>query len=112
MVQIGLEKTTEDVDKKIPNTTGLAKMTDYGTKITEIENKIHSVTGLVTIAAQTTNATKIKNKIPGITDMAAKATLNTKAVPHRWNSPCYGEGAYPPRSSNQNASTRRAQLSV
>ena len=30
----------------------------------------------------------------------------------RWSSPCRGEGAYPPRSSKQSASTRRAQLSV
>ena len=33
-------------------------------------------------------------------------------LPPRWNSPCCDEGAYPPRSSNQSASTRRAQLSV
>ena len=31
--------------------------------------------------------------------------------PPRWNSPWRGEGAYPPKSSNQSASTR-AQLSV
>ena len=29
-----------------------------------------------------------------------------------WNSPCRGEGTYPPRSSNQSTSTRRAKLSV
>ena len=67
MIQIGREKTTEDVDKKIPNTTGLAKMTDYNTKITEIENT-------------STKATNIKSKITGVTDLATKATLNTKAV--------------------------------
>ena len=33
-------------------------------------------------------------------------------LPLRWNSPCCDERAYPPRSSNQSASTRRAQLSV
>ena len=32
--------------------------------------------------------------------------------PPRWNSLCRSEGAYPPRSSNQSASMRRAQLSV
>ena len=35
-----------------------------------------------------------------------------QGCPPRWNSPCHGEGAYQPRSSNQRASTRRAQLSV
>ena len=35
-----------------------------------------------------------------------------QAAPPRWNSPCGGEGAYPLRSSNQSASTSRAQLSV
>ena len=33
-------------------------------------------------------------------------------IPPRWSSPCRGEGAYPLRSSNQSASTRKAQLSV
>ena len=32
--------------------------------------------------------------------------------PPQWNSPYRGEGAYPPRSSNQSASTKRAQLIV
>ena len=32
--------------------------------------------------------------------------------PARSNSPCCGEGAYPPISSNQSASARRPQLSV
>ena len=31
--------------------------------------------------------------------------------PPRWNSPCRSEETYPPRSSNQSGSTRRAQLS-
>ena len=39
-------------------------------------------------------------------------TFATQEAPPRWNSPCRGEGAYPPRGSNQSASTRRAQLSV
>ena len=40
------------------------------------------------------------------------AYVRTPTFPPRWNSPCRGEGAYPPRSFNQSASTRRAQLSV
>ena len=49
----------EDVDKKIPHTSGLVKKTDYNAKFREIENKIASVTGLVTTAAL--NAKKHKN---------------------------------------------------
>ena len=41
----------EDVDKKIPSTSGLVKKTDYYTKSTEIENEIPSITGLVTTTA-------------------------------------------------------------
>ena len=42
----------------------------------------------------------------------AQAVSDIHTVPSRWNSPCRGEGAYPVRSSNQTASTRRAQLSI
>ena len=41
-VKKGLEKEIMDVNKKIPNTSGLVKKTDYNEKITEIENKIQS----------------------------------------------------------------------
>ena len=34
------------------------------------------------------------------------------SAPLRWNPPCRSKGAYPPRSFNQSASTRIAQLSV
>lgn len=40
-------KKIEGVDKKIVNTSGLGKKTDYSTKITDIKNKIPGVTGLV-----------------------------------------------------------------
>ena len=59
-----LERKIDGVDKKIPNTSGLVKKTDYKTKITEIENKIPSDTCLVTTAALNTKATKTENKIP------------------------------------------------
>ena len=32
----GLEKKIEEVNKKIPNTSGLSKKTDYKTKITDV----------------------------------------------------------------------------
>ena len=41
----------ENVDIKIPNTSGLVKKIDYNTKIREIENKIPRVTVLMTAAA-------------------------------------------------------------
>ena len=47
----GPEKKIENVDIKIPNTSGLVKKIDYNTKIREIENKIPSVTVLMTAAA-------------------------------------------------------------
>ena len=47
----------EDVEEKIPNTSGLVKKTVYNSKITKIENKIPIVTGLVTTATFNTKAT-------------------------------------------------------
>ena len=38
------ENNIEDVDKKIPNSSGLVKKTDCNTKIPDIENKIPSIT--------------------------------------------------------------------
>ena len=47
----GLEKIIENVDKKIPITSGLVQKTDCNTKITEIENKMLSIIGLVSTTA-------------------------------------------------------------
>ena len=47
----GLEKIIEDVDKKIPITSGLVQKTDCNTKITEIENKMLRIIGLVSTTA-------------------------------------------------------------
>ena len=71
------EKKIADVDKKIPNSTGLVKKTNYNTKITEIENKIPSFTGLVTAASPITKATKIENKIPDTTNFIATPECST-----------------------------------
>ena len=67
-----------NVNKKIPNTKGLVRKTDYNTKITEFESKLPGATGLVTTAALYT--LDIENKIPDITNMATKAALNMKAT--------------------------------
>ena len=62
-VKKGLEKEIMDVNKKIPNTSGLVKKTDYNEKITEIENKIPDVTNLVTKAVLNRMRQKLKAKI-------------------------------------------------
>ena len=47
----GAEKKIDDVDKKIPDISGLAEKTVYNAKITEIECKIPSINGLSTNTA-------------------------------------------------------------
>ena len=42
--KLDLEKNS-DVDKKVPDTSGLAKKTNYNAKITEIESKKPNITG-------------------------------------------------------------------
>ena len=39
--------------KKVPDTSGLVKKTDYSAKISEIDNKTLSVSGLATTSALT-----------------------------------------------------------
>ena len=53
-----------------------------------------------------------KEKLKTNTGKLHRAGPYQPSSPPRWNSLCRGEGAYPPRSFNQSASTRRAQLSV
>ena len=70
-----LEKKISDVEKKIPNTSDLAKKTDLNAKITEIENKIPSITGLGTNSA----LTAVENKIPNFSNLVKRKTdYNTK----------------------------------
>ena len=42
--KLDLEKNS-DVDKKVPDTSGLAKKTNYNVKITEIESEKPNITG-------------------------------------------------------------------
>ena len=70
----GLEKKKiEDVDKKMPNGSGLVKKCDYIIKITEIENKIPDISQAALVALATA-------KITDITDQVTKTTINTKAA--------------------------------
>ena len=54
-------KKIRDAEKKIPNTSDLAKKADLNVKITEIENKIPSISGLATNSALT--AVEIKHQM-------------------------------------------------
>ena len=49
----GLEDKINEIDKKIPDVSGLVKKTDLDSKITEIEGKIPSIAGLATRSALT-----------------------------------------------------------
>ena len=42
-----MRKKIEDVDKKIPDLSGLVTTTVFDTKISEVENKIRGTRGLV-----------------------------------------------------------------
>ena len=65
---INLATKIDNVD-----TSGLVKMTDYNTKITEIEGKIPDISNLATKTALTT----IENNIPDISNLATKTALTT-----------------------------------
>ena len=53
-----LEKNIDDLNKKIPNTSGLVKRADYNTKITEIEYKVPSITRSFTTPPLNTKTTE------------------------------------------------------
>ena len=62
-------------DKKIPDTSNLAKKkTDLDAKVTEIERKIPNITGLATNSA----LVAIENKIPDVCSLVKKTDLNAK----------------------------------
>ena len=59
---------TSQIQKKIPDTSGLVKKLHYNAKITEIENKIPSITGL----SKTSALTALETKIPIISSLVKK----------------------------------------
>ena len=71
-----LGKKISDADKKIPDTSDLAKKTDLNAKITEIESKIPSITCLATNSA----LTAVENKIPDVSSLVAKTDYGTKNI--------------------------------
>ena len=54
---ISVPKKIDNFDKKITNTSGLIKKTEYNAEIADIENRIRSVTRLITTAPVNAKAT-------------------------------------------------------
>ena len=63
-------KKINDDSKKIPDTGGLVKKTDYDTKITDLDYEIPSITDLATTAAL--NA--VDNRISDVSNLVEKNT--------------------------------------
>ena len=59
------------VRKKIPDTSGLVKKTDYNAKLTELENKIQNVSSVATAL------TTVENKMPS-TNLVTKTDFDAK----------------------------------
>ena len=59
-----LEKKIGDIDKKIPDTSGLMTATVLNTKISEAENEILNTSSLVTTTVLNTKISEVGNKIP------------------------------------------------
>ena len=68
--------TDTELEKKIPDTSGLVKKINYNTKITEIEGKIPDASSLATKTALTT----VENKIPDVSSLANKTDCDTKLL--------------------------------
>ena len=68
------EDKISEIDKKIPDVSGLVKKTDFNTKATEIEGKIPSITGLAT----NSELTAVENKIPDVSSLVKKTDYNIK----------------------------------
>ena len=69
-----LENKFNDADKKIPDTSDLARKADLNAELTEIETKIPSITNLATNSA----LTAVGNKIPDVSSSVKKTDCNTK----------------------------------
>ena len=68
-----MTQINQNQKKKIPDTSGLVRKTDYNAKITEIEGKI-SISGLATNAA----LSAVENKMPNISSLVKTAHYDTK----------------------------------
>ena len=70
------EDEINKVDKKLRDSTGLIKKTNFTAKISELEGKIHSINGLATSSA----LTAVENKIPDVSSLVKKTDFNTKVT--------------------------------
>ena len=68
---LATKTTLNNVENKIPDTTGLVKKDDYNTEITKVEGKIAVASNLATKIALTT----AENKIPNVSRLATKTEL-------------------------------------
>ena len=57
-----------NVDKKIPDVSGLVKKTNFNSKITEVEGKIPSISGL----AINLELSAVENKTPDVISLVKK----------------------------------------
>ena len=63
-----------ELEKKIPDTSGIVEKTDYNAKITEIEDQISSISDLL----ETSALTAVENKIHSVSNLAEKTDYDTK----------------------------------
>ena len=59
-----MDKNIRDVDKKVPDVSGLVTTTVLNTKISEVENKIQDTSSLVITTFFNTKTGEVENKIP------------------------------------------------
>ena len=73
-----MEKKIGDVDKKIPEVTGLVTTTVLDTKIGEVENQIPDTGALVTTTVLDTKIGEVQKKIPDVSGFFKKVDYNMK----------------------------------
>ena len=73
-----MEKNIGDVDKKIPEVSGLVTTTVLDTKIGEVENQIPDTSALVTATVLDTKIGEVQKKIPDVSGFFKKVDYNMK----------------------------------
>ena len=71
-----LKTDKTELEKKIPDSSGLVKKTSYNTKITKLETKIPDISNLAT----KTELTTVENEILSISNLVKEADYNTKVT--------------------------------
>ena len=73
-----LEKNFGDVDKEIPDVSGLVTTAVFNIKIGKVESKIPDANCLLTTTALNTNIGEVENKISYVTDSVKMTDYDTK----------------------------------